>query len=303
MMNTAAIPEAGPATQRWIVRTRVVLAACLLWAVLRLVLNMLRRGGVDTPVMLTYGHVPVLPVLLAAAGVGGVALLFRALRVRRGSLEPFVACALGFALLVMPGGTMTDYLAGLLPSNSTPRAGAYWRLLMEYLAVLLVSLPLYYVAGWLPGGPRRGLVAPPAPHVPDRADKARQQGELIALLITTVVAGVVMWILSGARLDTTQRQQVFFAVYAGFAAGTYAALYVSSVRTAASLLLAPLVLGAAGCVYAAMFAKLPPGYDHLNIIPVVPLVRPLPLEMVALGWLGIATVLHARAAAAHESRK
>lgn len=267
------------------VRFRVLLTAALCWAGLHyLALAPFRSGAHSEPVLLTGTSMPAVSALLATLVVAATAWLVRMLGARPGSLESIVAVAIGMAVLAMPGGTMDHYLTDVLTRADAPAGPAYWHLCAEYVAMLVVCCVLLRIGGFWPA------------RMAGAALRSSVGSQVAALLVTVVVAAVGIWVLSGPRVGETYRGQVFFAVYASFAAGAYAVGYATPVRAPLPYLVAPLLLGVIGAVHAAVGGRLPAGYEHLNNIPVTALVRGLPIETVALGWLGVASVLAARRA-------
>ncbi|MBK8915279.1 MAG: hypothetical protein IPM64_11905 [Phycisphaerales bacterium] len=294
MSETTANPIASAlqsADSVWIVRFRVLLSAALCWAGLHyLALGPFRSGAHLEPVLLTGGSMPLISVLLAVLVVAATGWLVRLLGARAGSLESIVAIGVGMALTALPGGTTDHFLTSLLIRPDSPPAPAYWRLCAEYAAMVVVCGLLVQIGGFRPNVAKNSAA---------QSSAALQLG---ALLLTAAVAAVGLMVLSGPRVGETYRGQVFFAVYASFAAGAYAAGSATKVRTPLAYLLAPVLLGVVGAVHAAIAGRLPSGYEHLNNIPVSAMVRGLPIETVAMGWLGVSSVLAARRAGGPPSR-
>ena len=108
------------------------------------------------------------------------------------------------------------------------------------------------------------------------------------MLITIVVAGVLLFFLTGPALATTLRGQVYFAVGVAFLAAVYVARHLTKVEDSAWYWPAPVLVGVLGVLVAGLnpALMLPDAYQHLNTIPAWGLARALPIEMVGLGLVG-----------------
>jgi hypothetical protein len=286
MMATAT--QAAAAASVWWRRARYVLATALLWAGLHYVVGgVALPRGVDRPLVLS----PLSGLLLIGvlwAGALVLTVLVRLHDLRRLLIVIGLALALWAAEGGRRGGTMDDWLIqrNLLPG--APTSAPYWSLLGDY-AYLLVGVAgvcvIFRKIGWRDGAgtaskglrPAFGLTAPP---------DQRRVG-LLALLLTTVVSGVAVFILTGPPLGETYRGQVYFAVALGSFAGVFVAHRTMKVADPLWYGPAPLLLGIIGLVVAAFKPglMLPPDC-HLNSIPAWGLSRALPIEMVGVGLVG-----------------
>lgn len=299
--------DAAPRAHPWIVRVRVLLVAALVWSGFHYIVGPLAiSGGAGHAAMLTGGGASFIAMIGAVIAAGVCVLvgtvLLRMLRVGADSLEPFVAIGIAVTLWAMPGGTIDQVLLSRLPTNDLSPKGVYWSLISEYVVLAFVGAPLFLSVGLQKSELRAAAVQSGR----QKSGKGDASAAIpIALVVTALAALVVIWILGGERLAPTRRGQVYFATFVGFMGGTYLAASladVSSGRALRALLASPYVAGIVGALYTAVAARLPDAWQHLNCIPLSPLVRPLPVEMIALGWLGIASTLHLRAAAAADAR-
>ncbi len=295
-MNTiqATRPADGSATP-WPERLSQLAVAALLWAALHFVIDpaVLSRG-MDRPVTVLVGAggflaaVAVGVLLVAAAWVAEAVS-----RVHDGT-SGLLVVGLALAGWSWTGGTMDDWLIRVNPVVGPGSARAYWPLLPEHLYWAVVLTAVLLVGTWwqgrrtdTPGGWRGRLGL--------GRHSAGFRDEITALLINLVVAGTLMFILTGPRIGHTYRGQVYFAVAVAFALGTIVGGKISGVRGLVWYLAGPVLLGVGGVALAAARPVLPGVYDHINVIPAWGLVRPLPIELAGVGAFAI--VLSLRAAA------
>jgi hypothetical protein len=196
---------------------------------------------------------------------------------------------------------MDDWLIQRNLVPGAPTSAPYWSLLGDYVYLLLgvagACAILNLLAGRQDGAGTAsqsirqafGLTAPPD----------QRRAGLLALLITTVVSGVAVFILTGPPLGETYRGQVYFAVALGSFAGVFVAHRAVKVDDPLWYWPAPLLLGIIGLVVAALKPglMLPPDC-HLNTIPAWGLSRALPIEMVGVGLVGTLWMLRPPVAAA-----
>lgn len=291
---TATISEpAVPTAVRWLRRARFAILVALIWAGLRyLAMPLGVGGGARQPLVLTGTarallDVPIFLLICAA----GAYLSARVLRPRDiyGAVLPAL-----IALVVWPctTGTMDDWLKFHNESVSQSPAGAYWRLLADYV-VLLLAVALMFIAARA-GLERGGLAAAVRGGLPIQL--ATAPAGLPAALVLGAAAWVLLLILTGPRTGWTYRGQVYFALFAAFGLGLYLSRQVLRSGAPGWYLLAPFAVGVGGLVYAALNPRLPAPYQHLNIIPANGVARALPLEMVAVGLATITWSLHASTA-------
>lgn len=240
------------------------------------------------------GDVSMIYLLLAAIALVATAWIGRAVAgadVRSGLFS------LSAALAVWPliFGTVDDWLALQNPVPGQGVAGPYWKLLPDYL----VLAALVTLTWWLLG---RSGVAPSADPATPRSATSPVQG-VIALLTTSLVAGIVLLIAFGPRAAPTAIGQVYFSVAVAFVIGVMAGRSVAPAGFA-WYLAAPFIVGCVGVVGAALGPVLPAPYALLNIVPVWGLVRPLPIEMIGIGLLAILwTAPHAPLSNLHAAKK
>lgn len=236
-------------------------------------------AGLDrAPVICGYGP---------ASGVLGGVLLFLSLVAggwlaqRVAADRPFAgmqAAALGLIAWVLPRGTVDDWLIFIQPELGKPRSFAYIVFLSDYLV-----LAAAFAAIWLL---RRPAVVEPQTSAP-RDTPAPLSERLTMLAAVSAIAAALMLVLNGPRAMETHRGQVIFAVAAGFAAPILAGRSFLGWRDVSVCLLAPWLVGMLGVVWGLVRPGLAPEYLRLGIIPVTPLVRALPVEMVAIGILAV----------------
>jgi hypothetical protein len=139
-----------------------------------------------------------------------------------------------------------------------------------------------------------------------------RRDSLIGLLLTTLIAGALALVLTGAPLAYTRRGQVYFALLVGFLAAVFVTSRVMRSSTPhlpgtlspAWCWPAPFLLGVIGLTVAAVSPglMLPPGYERLDTIPAWALARPLPVEMIGVGLVGVLWLLGPRGARAAPQR-
>jgi hypothetical protein len=289
----------------WLWRARAVAAVALLWAGLHFVVNttVLPRG-LERPTLVLVGYgglVPAIAVLVVTL-VG--ALIAMLLCGRRDGTQGLLIVAVALALWVAPGGTMRDWLILKDPTVGPPGGAAYWPLLAEYVywgivaaAVVALNAAPVHPLGEDPQADWRRALGLGSGAAPLRTGIA-------AMLITTAVGLILIGILTGPRLGYTYRGQVYFAVALAFAAGTIIARRVTGLRRPLWYLPAPLIVGIIGVLWAGFRPNLGAPYQNINIIPVTGLVRPLPVEMIAVGIAAICFALRtARRLSSDEHRR
>ncbi|MCK4343161.1 MAG: hypothetical protein KAY37_15710 [Phycisphaerae bacterium] len=292
--------ESVPVSSVWLRRLRFLLATAIVWAGLHYLLSgYILPRGVDRPMVLVGSHLGPL------AGLLGVVLLWigaAAATLMIGSRDrryPLMALGLALALWSyeggMKGGTIDAWLTLQHETPGPPTSGPYWLLLGDYVYLLLAIGGAYAISALLTAG---GTANATLGQKLGFHASARERGEgTTALLITTAVAGVGMFILTGSATGATWRGQVYFAVALGFIAGTYLARRITKVRDPLWYWPAPLLLGVIGLLIAAInpALRLPDAYRQLDSIPAWGLARALPVEMVGVGLLAALWMLGAPA--------
>jgi hypothetical protein len=291
-MTAAAMATMTP-LQVWLARGRFVLATALVWAGLHFLVGWALPHGVDRPLVLStspYGPLAGL-LLIVVVWIAGamVSLLVRP----HGQWQALFIIGLAFALWAAEGGrhggTMDDWLIQRNATVGPPAGGPYWRLLPDYLYLLIAVggaavTSALFVARGKPVSWQAQLRQSLRLDVPAE----ERHGEITALLATAVVAGIAALILMGPAVGATFRGQVYFAAGIGLFAGVFVAQRL--VKTAGLLWawLAPFLVGIVGLLLAALRPQLmlPAAYQHLNTIPAWGLARALPVEMVGIGLVG-----------------
>jgi hypothetical protein len=285
----------------------------VVWAALHYGAGFFVPRGSHRPVLLFgYEGAALACVLTAAITLAGAGLS-RLLGGQRPAALTVTALAL--VLWTFPFGTMDDWLKDWHPAPTAPTAGPYLVLIAEYAYWAVLLLAVAVAGGHFAShqGAERGerephgavQSRPAAPAGGASASPLWDGSALRAALSSSAIAAAVLWLLSGPRVGATYRLQVYFAVAVAFYVSTLAACRFAATRDPVWFWPAPLIVGLAGVAWAVLRPAPPPPYAHLNIIPAVPLVRPLPVEMLSIGLLAIQAALRsaALAAARHQGGK
>jgi len=281
----------------WWRRFRIIAAAALIWAGLHFVAGglVLPRGLDRPPVLIGAQH-----GLMAGFLVIGVVWLGTALGTviirPKGVRTPLMIVGLALALWGAEGGraggTMDEWLVLRNETPGAPTSGPYWLLLVDY-ACLLIAVAGAYAIAVLRSRGGEGIAAG------DALRRAFGQGMdarkgVAALVVTTVVAGVVVFILTGPTAAATLRGQVYFAVLVGFFAGSFAAGRLVGASGALWYWPAPFLLGIIGLIVAGIDPALllSDAYTR-DTIPAWGLTRALPIEMIGVGLVGALWLLRA----------
>jgi hypothetical protein len=282
------ISEASEQTQGWLRRLHLTAAVLVVWAALHYGAGFLAPRGNHRPLVL-FGYAGATPAAIAVAMIllGGTALTRLLARERPAALT---VAGLALGLWVFPFGTMDDWLKDRHPAPSGPTSGPYLLLIPDYLYFGVLLLAVASMGGHLNPRSAAGAQSPLAP------GRSWSSG-VLAACISSGIAAALLWLLSGPRAGATYRLQVYFAVAVAFYVSTLAACRIAGTRQAVAFWPAPLIVGLAGALWAALHPAPPAPYAHLNIIPAVPLVRPLPVEMLSVGLLATQAALRPAAAA------
>lgn len=289
-MNTTIATQSDAAQPTWLIRMRYAVAIAVVWAGFHYIVDgLLWTRTPDAPFIASLppgGILPMIGILVVVAlGSWLSGLITGRFDGERGVLVVGIAVA----LWVLPAGTIDAWLIrAQADPTATPSAVPYLLLLIEYLFWIAV-LVLAYFGG---AGFRADLLTNQDARRELGLDHA-QEG-LVTLLLLTAASAVLISILVGPRLDQTYRLQVYFAIVVGTLLGV---IIVRRLARAEGLLwygLAPLAIGVLGVLVAAWRPALPGQYAAINILPAWGLVRPLPVEMVAVGVVTIIATLRAR---------
>lgn len=264
----------------WQSRLRLFACAAVVWALLQFLLQPLALppGLNRAPVIAGYSAVSSVlgGLLLFLSLVGGGWLAYRVAADR--PLAGMQAAALGLLAWVLPRGTVDEWLIYVHPELGKPRSFAYLVFLADYLVLAAAFASLWMIRQRVSTEPARGEPS-------DRSSPLTER--LTTLLAVTAIAAALMLVLNGPRAMGTHRGQVIFAVAVGFAAPILAGRSFLGWRDVSVCLLAPWLVGVLGVIWGLVQPGLAPEYVRLGIIPVTPLVRPLPVEMVSIGILAI----------------
>ena len=328
-----AIAQLAPLASVWLRRLRFALAVAVLWAGLHFLAGaLLFPSGLDRPLVLSAGKAGPLAGLIVAGLLWVGAATATLLAGTADPRQPLLTIGLALALWAgeggQRGGTMDAWLILRHPDPGPPSGAPYWLLLTDYVWLLLGVGGAYCIGRRIarqrdracpqePPAPGTSAVRNPASPVVrsstshELSAPSRRDG-LMGLLLTTLIAGASALVLTGAPLAHTRRGQVYFALLVGF----LAAVFVTSrvVRSSTSHLPgtptpawcwpAPFLLGVIGLVVAGVSPglMLRPGYERLDTIPAWALARPLPVEMIGVGLVGVLWLLGPRGARAAPQR-
>lgn len=286
-MSMAATQTASGTTE-WLDRLRFLALAAIVWAGLHFVVGgFLLPRGLDRPVVLAAApYAGFLPGLLVIGMLWGGAAVAALVVGRAGQRAVLMALGLALAVWAAEGwrlaGTMETWLIFSNPRQGPPASAPYWRLLIDYLYLALGLAGAYRISRRLD----RSNAQPTASS--DTAPAKREMSGPAALLVATVVTGIVVFFLAGPNLAEVRRGQVYFAVLVGTLLGTMAADRLTKVHEPLWYCLSPLAVGIIGLLVAAIRPglMLPSEYQHVNSIPAWGLVRALPVEMMGVGLVG-----------------
>lgn len=204
-----------------------------------------------------------------------------------------VAVWLGWATLNWRCGNMEYLLVYEGGTEAATRSALFGRLAMETLFWCLLAAGALWiegaVRGWLGKGNAGGSQAGDQ-RASAAAGVAQIRRGLLAALIAAVVATVFISQVAGrSAVDEIRTGQVYFAVGGGFLLGALVGLYFS-------FRVSPMYFVLGVCLTAVLsylWATLRPvpdlsaeAYRDLMDVPPTALVRPLPVEYVALGLIG-----------------
>jgi len=96
-----------------------------------------------------------------------------------------------------------------------------------------------------------------------------------------------MTLLCGPRVGATLRGQVYFAAAVAPIGGVFAGHYLTNVRDYAWYWPVPILVGVIGLFVAMASPALPAPYTQINVLPAWGAARPLPIEMIGLGFIGV----------------
>jgi hypothetical protein len=226
------------------------------------------------------------PMMAALAAV--TACVATVIAGRRLSEAGLFAAGIGLATLALRGNSMQMILAYCAEPNPESRGA-----LMRSMACDCILWAGVMTAAWAASAVVRIWLWPehePAP-APDKAKPARSQTGWLALASTYVVGVFVIW-LTVARTPESQiaRGQVIGSVAVGLFLGAMAARSVTGVAEARWYVPAVLLVGLTGYLLGYLNAgmkwahgDLLRGYTDLATTPPHDLVRPLPIEYIAVG--------------------
>ena len=275
----------------WFGRLRFALSVAVVWAGLHFIAGRVVGVGLDRPLVMAGAlhsiSAGLLLIALLWVGAAAVTLIAGARDARQPLLILGLALTLWAAEGGQRGGTMDSWLILRHEKPGPPTSGPYWALLGDYFYLLAAIAGVHVIATRLTPRAAETTVVVAGPRDQRRRGQpspAWTRG-LLATLLTTVIAGVALYFLTGAPTEATRRWQVYFAAAVGFAAGVFAAGRLTQVRDPLWYWPAPFVLGLAGILVAAInpALRLPEIYRQLDTLPAWGLVRALPVELVGVG--------------------
>jgi hypothetical protein len=220
----------------------------------------------------------------------------------RDGLSVLLITGIALGLWATTGGTMDAWLK-LANESGGPLSAAYWPLLGEYIFLTVCVLGVAWIGGIAARGPTTDADTAPRPGTGGAlafpTDARGLRTGVLTLLVSSVAAALPMWVLMGP-IGNARHGQVFFAVALSFAIAVAVCRHILGVTHPMWYWLAPMLLGMAGVVYAALNPELPPPYDGLGNHPASKWVYPLPIEMVSVGL--VATILAYRAGLPHGAK-
>lgn len=277
----------------WWLRLRFFAAALLMWLALHYLVGPLLPSGHERPLVLSSSALGIVAMPLAVLILWvGVAIAARWLT-PGDARHPLMAMGLALAIWAAEGGrtggVLDHWLLAANTTQGTPRGAPYAWLLWEYAWLIPAVLGAWVITTWdsTPSSqtwPTRIR----ATLLPQGAANTVQRGWLV-LLITAAAGALAMHLLCGPAGAWTLRGQVYFAVGVGLFTGVFVARQCYAVHDPRWFIGAPLLLGILGLLVAALrpALNLPPELAHLDTIPAWALARPLPLEMVGVGLVGV----------------
>lgn len=281
-MPHAASPwsNAPRSANPWVRRARFLLACAIPWAVLLLLeVTGFLPHGVNRPAVLFVGPAGWIGGLIAAIGLLAAAWAAGRLTARDHPQRPLVALSLAILIWVMRRGTVDDWLISCNEAVSPPTRGPYLILLIE----LALCVALFAAAAWIarvgaPGKERNSRKASPADTLPRGLATAG---------VVALAGGVLLYFLSGPSVERTRWGQVVFSVFFSFAGAAIGGLRFGGARRIEWYWAGVALVGLIALVVAAASPAPRAPYDHLSVLPAWNLVRPLPIELLAAGCVGI----------------
>lgn len=247
----------------------------------------LMRHGFEHPIVVTGGEGGVAAAIALALALllgGLLGALVAGRPDGRGAVLVSSAALLAWAF---SGGTMDDWLLSQHPVAEPGTAAPYRALIGELVYLTLVMGGLVALATSLrrreAGQGQSGF----AELWSEPQDASSMRSGALALLVTTAVATVLLSVLNGPAIAITRRGQVIFAVAVSFWAATLAGHYLTHVRRPLWYWAAVPVVGLIGLLYAQSRPALGAPYENINTIPSAGLARPLPIELLSIGFLAI----------------
>ena len=279
-MDTISSADRSTRQSGWLRNLVLGTSVAVLWLVLAYgIEKTILPRGLNRPLCVLVGEGGIVPALgialFTVIGALAAAWIMRGKQVGDG----LFVVTLSLAIWAFAGGTMDEWLKYKNTALGPPSGSAYTPLLGEYIYWAIVIALAFIAAG---GKPRLAL-----------SKKEGLGNGLTALVITVAIATLLIAILSGPRLSHTYHGQVYFSVAVGFILAVMSANRICGVREPIWYLPAPLIVGVIGVLYAIVKPSLGITYAYINVIPANGLVRPLPIEMVAVGVAAILLTLRA----------
>lgn len=288
-MNTVAKTANPLLSTALLERARTVVGVAVVWGALALALgHIFPAHPHDDPVVLVGGVAPLYAPVLFIAIVWASAAVAVLIAGRPSPRRTVLLAAWGVGLWAAFGGTIDAWLAHVNVEPSPPRALPYWLLIGDMLVLGGVFAGVALIGAWL------GRFQESAHAEEWRGARKHVSSGLATSVVIALVTLAVSYVLMGPATADTRRGQVIFAMGVGFAVGVLAARQILGPQPMVWSWLAVTLVGLGGLVVAGFspaFA-LPEVYDHLNIKPAWWAVRPLPMELYAIGLIAVSWSRH-----------
>jgi hypothetical protein len=204
-----------------------------------------------------------------------------------------VAVCLGWATLNWRCGTMEHLLVYEGGPEAAARSALFGRLAMETVFWCVLAAGALWIEaaarGWLGKGKGGGAEASRGRTPGDEVGTGIRRGLLASVIAAVLATLFVSQVAGRSAVDEIHKGQIYFAVGGGFFLGALVGLYFSFRVSPAYFVLGVGVAAAFSYLWGTI-RPMPDlsleAYRGLLDVPPTPLIRPLPVEYVALGVIG-----------------